>query len=55
MGEVVYIERAQAAGIICAVMDHKLWPSREAYDLAVADAILKSGADTEAIAGYKSM
>ena len=40
------IERAKAAGIICAVMDHKLWPSREAYDLAVADAILKSGADT---------
>ena len=39
------IERAKAAGIICAVMDHKLWPSREAYDLAVADAILKSGAD----------
>ena len=38
------IERAKAAGIICAVMDHKLWPSREAYDLAVADAILKSGA-----------
>ena len=33
------IERAKAA-----VMDHKLWPSREAYDLAVADAILKSGA-----------
>ena len=33
------IERAKAAGIICAVMDHKLWPSREAYDLAVADAI----------------
>ena len=46
------IERAKAAGIICAVMDHKLWPSREAYDLAVADAILKSGADTVALAGY---
>ena len=38
------IERAKAAGIICAVMDHKLWPSREAYDLVVAYAILKSGA-----------
>ena len=49
------IERAKAAGIICAVMDHKLWPSREAYDLAVADAILKSGADTVALAGYMRM
>ena len=37
------IERAKAAGIICAVMDHKLWPSREAYDLAVADAIRSRG------------
>lgn len=36
-------------------MDHKLWPSREAYDLAVADAILKSGADTVALAGYMRM
>ena len=37
------------------VIDHKLWPSREAYDLAVADAILKSGADTVALAGYMRM
>ena len=44
------IDRAKAAGVICAVMDHKQWPSREAYDLAVADAIRKSGADTVALA-----
>ena len=37
------------------MIDHKLWPSREAYDLAVADAILKSGADTVALAGYMRM
>ena len=49
------IDRAKAAGIICAVMDHKLWPSREAYDLAVADAVKKAGADTVALAGYMRM
>ena len=49
------IDRAKAAGVICAVMDHKQWPSREAYDLAVADAIRKSGADTVALAGYMRM
>lgn len=46
------IDRAKAAGVICAVMDHKLWPSREAYDQAVAEAVRKSGADTVALAGY---
>ena len=49
------IERAKAAGIICAVMDHKLWSDRESYDRAVADAVLKSGADTVALAGYMRM
>ena len=49
------IDRAKAAGVICAVMDHKLWPSREAYDQAVADAVRKSGADTVALAGYMRM
>ena len=49
------IDRAKAAGIICAVMDHKLWPDRESYDQAVADIVLKSGADTVALAGYMRM
>ena len=47
------IERAKAAGIICAVMDHKLWPSREAYDLprgredrdVLPDDLRKAGAE----------
>lgn len=46
------IERAKAAGIVCAVMDHTQWPDRASYDRAVADAVRKAGADTVALAGY---
>lgn len=49
------IERAKAAGIVCAVMDHTQWPDRASYDRAVADAIRKAGADTVALAGYMRM
>lgn len=49
------VERAQKAGVPVKVMDHKKWPSREAFDRDVADAIRESGADTVVLAGYMRM
>ena len=42
------IERAKAAGIICAVMDHKLWPSRVAYALLPSFPGIHGAADAQA-------
>ncbi len=49
------IARAEDAGIPVKVLDHRLWPEREAFDAVVVEAIREAGADTVALAGYMRM
>lgn len=46
------LERARKAGIPCAVLDHKEYPSREAHDAAMVEALKASGAEYIVLAGY---
>ena len=46
------IERAKAAGIPWQMEDHKLYPTREAFDAVMIDALKKSGAELIVLAGY---
>lgn len=46
------LERAARAGIPSLMLDHKAYPDRETFDLAMADAVRKSGAEVVALAGY---
>lgn len=46
------LERAQNAHIPHVLLDHTTFPSREAFDLAVVEAVVKSGAKAIALAGY---
>ncbi|MDR2055670.1 MAG: phosphoribosylglycinamide formyltransferase [Desulfovibrio sp.] len=46
------LERARKADIPCALLDHTLWPDREAYDAALADVLKRHGAEYIAMAGY---
>ena len=46
------LERARKAGINCTVLDHKEYPSREAHDAAIAEALKASGAEYVVLAGY---
>lgn len=49
------ISRAEQAGIPVKVLDHRLWPEREAFDAELVEAIREAGADTVALAGYMRM
>ncbi len=44
--------RAAAAGIETVVMPHRDWPSREAYDAALAEALLARGVRLVCLAGF---
>ncbi len=46
------LERAQKAGVPSLCLDHKTFPSREAFDRAMIRAIREAGADTVVLAGY---
>lgn len=49
------LERAKAAGVPTALLDHTAYTSREAFDADMAQAVLKSGADFVALAGFMRM
>lgn len=46
------LERAASAGIETLVMPHRDWPSREAYDAALAQALLARGVRLVCLAGF---
>ncbi|MDR2744967.1 MAG: phosphoribosylglycinamide formyltransferase [Desulfovibrio sp.] len=46
------LERARRADIPCALLDHTLWSDRTAYDAALADVLIRHGAEYIAMAGY---
>lgn len=46
------LERATAANVAAVVMEHGRWPTREAYDAAVADELLRHRVDLVCLAGY---
>lgn len=46
------LERARAAGVAAVLMEQARWPSREAYDAAVADELERHGVDLICLAGY---
>lgn len=46
------LERARKAGVPCVVLDHTEYPSREAHEAAVVEALKASGADYIVLAGY---
>ena len=46
------LERARAAEIASTVIEHHDYPSREAFDAALAEAIGESGADLGCLAGF---
>ncbi|MDE5879700.1 MAG: phosphoribosylglycinamide formyltransferase, partial [Desulfovibrio sp.] len=46
------LERAERAGVPCAVLDHKAHPTREAHDAAMVAALRASGAEYVVLAGY---
>ena len=46
------LERARAAGIPTREMPHQQWPSRTAYDAAVADALRAARVDLVCLAGF---
>lgn len=46
------LSRAVAAGVPTNVLSHKDYPSREAYDTALHEAILSSGAELVCLAGF---
>jgi phosphoribosylglycinamide formyltransferase-1 len=46
------LERARAAGVAAVLMEPPRWPSRDAYDEAVADELDRHGVDLVCLAGY---
>ena len=46
------LERARAAGVSTLLLDHRGFPSREAFDAAVVDALRAAAVDTVALAGF---
>jgi phosphoribosylglycinamide formyltransferase-1 len=46
------LDRARAAGVETAVMPHREWPSREAYDEALAAALQARHVDLVCLAGF---
>lgn len=50
--EAAALERARAAGIATLVMPHRDWPTREAYDEAVAAALRARDVDLVCLAGF---
>lgn len=46
------LERARAMGLPTLELDHKAYPSREAFDAVLIDAIHKAGAELVVLAGY---
>ncbi len=49
---VAALDRAAAAGIETLVMPHRAWPSREAYDEALAAALRAKGCELVCLAGF---
>lgn len=49
---VAALDRASAAGIGTRVLPHRGWPSREAYDEALAAALRDAGAELVCLAGF---
>jgi phosphoribosylglycinamide formyltransferase-1 len=46
------LDRARAAGIDALVMDHRLYPSRDAYDAALADLLRARNVSLVCLAGF---
>ena len=46
------LDRAKAAGVDTAVVDHKAYPSREAFDAAVVEVLRSKGVDCVVLAGF---
>jgi phosphoribosylglycinamide formyltransferase-1 len=46
------LERAKAAGVPAVLLDHRLWPDRAAYDVALAAELLGRGVELVCLAGY---
>lgn len=46
------IEKSRAFGIEPLIIDHTLYENREAFDKALVDALLKSGAELTVLAGF---
>jgi phosphoribosylglycinamide formyltransferase-1 len=46
------LERARAAGVEAVLLEHTRWPTREAYDAAVAEALDRARVDLVCLAGY---
>lgn len=46
------LDRARAAGVETAVVDHKAYPSREAFDGAVVEVLRAKGVDCVVLAGF---
>lgn len=46
------LDRAKAAGVPTAVVDHKAFPSREAFDAAVVETLRAHGVDCVVLAGF---
>lgn len=46
------LDRAKAAGVETAVVDHKAYPSREAFDAAVVEVLRAKGVDCVVLAGF---
>jgi phosphoribosylglycinamide formyltransferase 1 len=46
------LSRAESHGIAAEVLDHKVFPSREAYDQAIVDLLRARGVELVALAGF---
>ncbi|MDE5833128.1 MAG: phosphoribosylglycinamide formyltransferase [Desulfovibrio sp.] len=46
------IARARDYGVSCETLDHKEYPDRESYDLALLDALERAGCELVVLAGY---
>jgi phosphoribosylglycinamide formyltransferase-1 len=46
------LARAEAAGIPTAVLPHRQWPTREAYDIALAETLRQQHVDLVCLAGF---
>jgi phosphoribosylglycinamide formyltransferase-1 len=52
VADAVALERAAAARIVTRVLPHRGWPSREAYDDALADALIAMDVHLVCLAGF---
>jgi phosphoribosylglycinamide formyltransferase 1 len=46
------LDRAKSAGVDTAVVDHKAYPSRDAFDAAVVEVLRSKGVDCVVLAGF---